>query len=120
MVEDEPYFVELQLLARRGSSDRGLRRRRHLPDHRHRLPSDTSLQADGRTRVLGYSREVGRGGVVYVALGHCHNPAIRTARAVNPTDTTPPTFRGSWESDAFLRCCATPSRGVWETEANEG
>ncbi len=63
--------------------------------------SDTSLQPDGRTRVLGYTREVGRGAVAYVALGHCHNPAIRAARAADPTDTTPLTFRGSWETDAF-------------------
>ena len=64
-------------------------------------PSDTSLLADGKARVLGYTRDVGRGGVAYVALGHCHNPAIRAARAPDPTDTTPLTFRGSWETDAF-------------------
>jgi hypothetical protein len=63
--------------------------------------SDTSLQPDGRTRVLGYTSEVGDGGVTYFALGHCHNPAIRAARTPDPTDTTPPTFRGSWETDAF-------------------
>ena len=64
--------------------------------------SDTSLQPDGRTRVIGYTREVGNGGVTYFALGHCHNPAIRAARAPNPTDNTPPTFHGSWETDAFI------------------
>ena len=64
--------------------------------------SDTSLQPDGRTRVLGYTRAVGKGGVTYFALGHCHNPAIRVARTADPTDTTPLTFRGSWESDAFI------------------
>ena len=53
-------------------------------------------------RRLAVVGEIGRGGVAYVALGHCHNPAIRTARAADPTDTTPLTFRGSWESDAFL------------------
>ena len=51
--------------------------------------------------MLGYTRDVGRGGVAYVALGHCHNPASRAARAPDPTDTTPLTFRGSWETDAF-------------------
>ena len=65
-------------------------------------PADTSLQPDGKTRVLGYTREVGKGGVAYFALGHCHNPAIRAARAPDPTDTTPLTFRGSWETDAFV------------------
>jgi hypothetical protein len=64
--------------------------------------ADTSLCADGRTRVLGYTRTVGRGGVAYFALGHCHNPTIRAGRGADPTDTTPLTFRGSWESDAFL------------------
>ena len=34
---------------------------------------DTALQADGRTRVLGFSKKVGRGEVVYIALGHCHS-----------------------------------------------
>ncbi|MBV8507334.1 MAG: hypothetical protein JOZ11_16190 [Alphaproteobacteria bacterium] len=63
---------------------------------------DTSLQADGRTRVLGYTREVGNGGVTYFTLGHCHNPAIRAARAPDPADKTPPTFHGAWETDGFI------------------
>ncbi|MGH7865615.1 MAG: ThuA domain-containing protein, partial [Candidatus Binataceae bacterium] len=37
--------------------------------------SDTSLLADGKTRALGYTREIGKGGVTYFALGHCHSPA---------------------------------------------
>lgn len=52
--------------------------------------------------MLGYTREVGSGGVTYIALGHCHNPAIRAGRTADPTDTTPPTFHGAWESDAFI------------------
>ena len=52
--------------------------------------------------MIGYTREVGKGGVTYFALGHCHNPAIRAGRAADPADTTPPTFRGAWESDAFI------------------
>ena len=64
--------------------------------------SDTSLQPDGKTRVIGYNRPVGEGGVTYFALGHCHNPAIRAARPADPADTTPPIFRGAWESGAFL------------------
>jgi type 1 glutamine amidotransferase len=103
VVEDEPYFIELQhpsstrilLTADYGagavSSAIGTL-----------YPTDTSLQPDGKTRVLGYTREVGKGGVTYFALGHCHNPAIRAARAPDPTDTTPLTFRGSWETDAFV------------------
>ena len=101
-MEDEPYFIELQdpastrilLTAEYGAAATS-------PAIGTLYPSDTSLQADGKTRVLGYTRDVGKGGVAYFALGHCHNPAIRGARAADPTDTTPLTFRGSWETDAF-------------------
>jgi uncharacterized protein len=103
-VEDEPYFVELQdpgatqilLTADYGAGAVS-------PVIGTLYASDTSLQPDGRTRVIGYTRAVGKGGVTYFALGHCHNPAIRAARPSNPADTTPPTFRGAWESDAFTR-----------------
>ena len=64
--------------------------------------SDTSLQPDGKTRVIGYTRAVGNGSVAYFALGHCHNPAIRAGRTADLADTTPPTFHGSWESPAFI------------------
>jgi type 1 glutamine amidotransferase len=102
-VEDEPYFIELQdpgstrilLTADYGPSAVS-------PTIGTLYASDTSLQPDGRTRVLGYTRDVGRGGVTYFALGHCHNPATRPARTADPTDTTPPTFRGAWETDAFI------------------
>jgi type 1 glutamine amidotransferase len=102
-VEDEPYFIELQ----DPGSTRILLRADYGPGAVSPAigtlyASDTSLQPDGRTRVLGYTREVGDGGVTYIALGHCHNPAIRAARTVDATDTTPPTFRGAWESDAFI------------------
>ena len=102
-VEDEPYFIELQ--------DPGATRILLSADYGPGAvspsigtiyPSDTSLQPNGRTRVLGYAREVGRGGVAYVALGHCHNPATRPGRAGDPADTTPATFRGAWDSDAFI------------------
>jgi len=103
VVEDEPYFIELQdpkstrilLTADYGPGVTS-------PTIGTLYAADTSLQPDGKTRVLGYTRAVGQGGVTYFALGHCHNPAIRAGRAVDPTDTTPLTFRGSWETDAFL------------------
>ncbi len=60
------------------------------------------MQPDGRTRVIGYTRAVGDGGVTYFALGHCHNPAIRAARPADLADTTPPTFHGPWETDPFV------------------
>ena len=102
VVEDEPYFIELQ--------DPGSTRILLTADYGPNATSpaigtlyasDTSLQPNGKSRVLGYTREFGNGGVTYFALGHCHNPAIRAARAVDPMDTTPLTFRGSWENDAF-------------------
>jgi uncharacterized protein len=102
-VEDEPYFVELQdpasttvlLTADYGAGALS-------PAIGTLYPADTSLQADGRTRVLGYTRRVGDGAVTYFALGHCHNPAIRAARAADPADPTPPTFRRPWETGAFV------------------
>jgi type 1 glutamine amidotransferase len=102
-VEDEPYFIELQdpgatqilLTAEYGPGAVS-------PSIGTLYERDTSLQPDGRTRVLGYARQVGDGGVTYVALGHCHNPAIRAARIADPADTTPATFHGAWESDAFV------------------
>jgi hypothetical protein len=102
-VEDEPYFIELQ----DPGSTRVLLTADYGPDAvapaiGTLYASDTSLQADGRTRVLGYTRDVGRGGVTYFALGHCHNPAIRAGRNADPADTTPATFHGAWESDAFI------------------
>src|SRR5207248_476848 len=75
VIEDEPYFVELQDPAATeillttdygpsaASATEGL------------YPSDTSLQADGKSRVVGYIRPLGKGGVTYFAFGHCHNPA---------------------------------------------
>ena len=101
-VEDEPYFIELQnpgstrilLTADYGTDVVS-------PIVEKLYASDTSLQADGRTRVLGYTREVGNGGVTYFALGHCHNPASRAGRT-DSTDAQPPIVRGSWESDAFV------------------
>jgi len=102
-VEDEPYFIELQ--------DPGSTRILLTADYGPSAASatvglyasDTSLQADGRTRVLGYTSEIGKGGVTYFALGHCHNPAIRAARAfTDPADRTPPTFRAPWETEAFI------------------
>ena len=102
-VEDEPYFIELQDPA----STRILLTADYgpgavSPSIGTLYPSDTSLQSDGRTRVLGYTRPVGDGGVTYFALGHCHNPAISATRTAAANETTPATFRGAWDSDAFI------------------
>ena len=104
VVEDEPYFIELMDPA----STQILLTAEYGPDAVSPsigtlYPKDTSLQADGKTRVIGYTKRVGAGGVAYFALGHCHNPAIRAARAyTDPTDTTPPTFRAPWETQGFV------------------
>jgi len=102
-VEDEPYFIELQepqntriLL----SADYGPGAT--APAIGTLYPVDTSLLPDGRTRVLGYTRRIGEGAVTYVALGHCHNPAIRAGRPADPADRTPATFHGPWETPAFM------------------
>lgn len=101
-VEDEPYFVELQDPA----ATHVLLTAAYGPDAVSPAigtiyPTDTSLLADGRTRVIGYVRNVGRGGVAYVALGHCHNPVIRGGTG-DPADRTPATFHGAWERPAFM------------------
>jgi type 1 glutamine amidotransferase len=68
---------------------------------------DTSVGPDGRTRVLGYLREHGEGAVAYFALGHCHTPSTNIQpfvdSSVDPAGTTPPHFRGPWETEAFER-----------------
>jgi len=102
VVEDEPYFVELQDPASTRillTADYGANGAASSVGALY--PADTSLQADGRTRVVGYTRDVGAGGVAYFALGHCHNPAIRAARPTDPSDWTPATFRAPWQTDAF-------------------
>lgn len=69
--------------------------------------ADTSLQADGRTRVLGYVKEVGAGSVAYVALGHCHSPRSNGQPFVDASvaddGVTPTTLRGSWETEGFQK-----------------
>jgi type 1 glutamine amidotransferase len=102
-VEDEPYFIELQ----DPEATRILLTAEYGPEAKSSsigtlYPSDTSLLPDGRTRVLGYTRKVGNGDVTYVALGHCHNPAIRAGRPADPADETPPVFHGAWKSGRFV------------------
>src|SRR5215469_7179745 len=66
---------------------------------------DTALESDGKTRVLGYTRQIGRGRVTYFALGHCHSPSTNSQPFVDPSvessGKTPKTFRGSWETSEF-------------------
>ena len=75
--------------------------------HLENTPSGISRFLDLPPLILGFLTKevsvlVGNGGVTYFALGHCHNPATRPGRAGDPSDTTPPTFRGAWQTDSFI------------------
>lgn len=107
---DELYFVELThpddttiLLTTELPAD-------PAPGFGFAYDEDTSLLADGKTRALGLTRSVGSGGVTYLALGHCHDPKTNVQPWVDPSvhadGTTPPTFRGSWETEGFARLLA--------------
>ena len=101
-IEDEPYFIELQAPASAQillTADYGEAGR--WPVVETLYGTDTSLQSDGKTRVLGYTRPVGDGAVTYLALGHCHSPSTRTGRAVGAGSAADATFRGPWEAPAF-------------------
>ncbi len=66
---------------------------------------DTALMADGKTRVIAYTRDHGEGGVTYVALGHAHTPDTNSQpyvdQSVSPDGKTPPVLRTTWETPAF-------------------
>ncbi len=68
---------------------------------------DTSLQPDGKTRVLGYTKTVGNGEVAYIALGHCHSPATDGQRIVDTSVSadgmSPGSFHGVWDEANFKR-----------------
>ncbi|HVZ09095.1 ThuA domain-containing protein [Rhodopila sp.] len=102
VVEDEPYFIALQdpasvhLLLTATYTDAAATSPAVGPLY----GGDTSLLTDGRTRAIAYVRPVGRGAVIYCALGHCHSPAARPGPR-DPTDTMPATVLGAWQSDAF-------------------
>lgn len=106
-VSDELYFIELLdrkntqiLLTTQLPQD-------PAPDFGFSYEEDTSLLPDNRSRALGYVRDVGKGGVAYIALGHCHSPETNgqpfVDESVAPEGKTPLLFRGSWETEAFQR-----------------
>jgi hypothetical protein len=101
-VEDEPYFIELRNHASAHillTADYGAKGDWPVVDKLY--GADTSVQSDGKTRVLGYTRRVGDGAVTYLALGHCHNPYARMGRTTGAGGEPPATFRGPWEIGAF-------------------
>jgi type 1 glutamine amidotransferase len=105
-VQDELYLIELQdpdashiLLTTELVEDPS------PPGFGFVYDEDTSVLPDGKTRVLSYARDIGRGEVVYVGLGHCHIDRLNNASSVdpsiNPDGTMPPNFRGVWDHNAF-------------------
>jgi len=110
-VDDELYLIEMQgehqvLLSTQIDKDPS------PPGFGFAYDKDTSAQADGKTRVLAFSREVGKGGVTYISLGHCHSPASNSQPFVDDSvadaGITPGVFRGAWETPEFeqlLRNC---------------
>ena len=107
-VIDEPYMIELQdpesthlLLTTEFGVDPS------PPGFGFAYDEDTSLLADGKTRALGFIRDVGKGGVTYFALGHCHNPTTNSQpfvdESVHAEGITPTVLRDTWESEAYMQ-----------------
>jgi uncharacterized protein len=122
-VADELYMIELQqpseshvLLTTQLEKDPS------PPGFGFVYDKDTSLMPDGKTRVLGYVRNFGKGAIIYFALGHCHGPANNIQPFVDPSvardGRTPKAFRGSWESPAFERLLRNSIE--WCTAARDG
>jgi type 1 glutamine amidotransferase len=105
-VTDELYLIELQQPAgSRVFLTTELAKDPSPPGFGFVYENDTSLMPDGKTRVLGYSRDCGNGTVAYVALGHCHsrlnNIQPFVDDSVDSAGATPKLFRGAWETEAF-------------------
>ena len=107
-VQDELYLIELQdpgatqiLLTTELAKDPS------PPGFGFVYDKDTALQPDGKTRVLGYARNVGDGEIVYIGLGHCHTGRIDNPspvdRSIDPDGRMPPEFYAVWENEAFTR-----------------
>jgi type 1 glutamine amidotransferase len=104
-VKDELYLIEILDPDARILLTTELEQDPSPPGFGFKYDEDTSLQADGKTRVLGYVRDMGKGAVAYFALGHCHAPSCNVQPFVDPSvaddGKTPLLFRGSWESKPF-------------------
>jgi len=104
-VVDELYLIEMQDPNAKVLLTTQLREDPSPPGFGFVYSEDTSAQEDGKTRVLGYVREVGDGAVAYWALGHCHSPTTNSQPFVDDSVTaggkTPVMFRGVWETSEF-------------------
>jgi type 1 glutamine amidotransferase len=105
-IVDELYLIELQepetcqvLLTTELTTDPS------PPGFGFAYDQDTSLLSDGKTRVLGYTRTVGQGGVSYIALGHCHSHTTNRQPSVdaglNIAGSPIQLFRGAWDVEPF-------------------
>ena len=104
---DELYLIEMQDPTATILLTTELPRDPSPPGFGFTYDEDTALEADGKTRVLGYVREVGDGAVAYWALGHCHSPKTNSQpfvdKSVTEDGTTPLTFHGVWETPEFQK-----------------
>ena len=74
-VIDELYLIELQASsASHVLLTTELPRDPSPPGFGFAYDQDTSLLPDGKTRVLAYTRVLGKSAVTYIALGHCYSP----------------------------------------------
>ena len=68
---------------------------------------DTALLPDGKTRVIAYTKNVGKGGVTYTTLGHCHTPRTNSQTyvdaSVSPDGKTPLDLNVTWETPAYAQ-----------------
>ena len=107
-VQDELYLIELQdPAASRILLTTELAEDPSPPGFGFFYDEDTALRPDGKTRVLGYARAMGRGEVVYIGLGHCHTSRADSRspvdRSIASDGVMPPDFHAVWESEAFAR-----------------
>lgn len=93
-ITDEPYMVQVvhpdETRVLLSTSEVGP----PPPETQELYGGDLSLLPDGRSRALGFVREVGKGGAAYFAPGHCSTPL--TSRGGDR-------FRGPWETDAYTQ-----------------
>lgn len=107
-VQDELYLIELtDPAASRILLTTELAKDPSPPGFGFVFDKDTALQPDGKTRVLAYARDVGRGEVVYVGLGHCHmdreGSTSKVDTSISPDGAMPPVFHAVWESGDFRK-----------------
>ncbi len=66
---------------------------------------DLSLLPDGKSRALGFVREIGKGAVAYLAPGHCHTPLTGQRASIDESliidGERPMRFKGPWNTVAY-------------------